>query len=73
MSPERKADILFWCQVSLYLTIMGAIITVLFLFAFWLNTLRLDMEQDRAKDKAMLQQHYEAMKDHEAVMERLRR
>jgi hypothetical protein len=64
MSPERRTAILFWCQVGLYLSIMGAIITVVLLFAFWLNTLRFDLDEDRAREKAMLQQHYEAMADH---------
>ena len=73
MTPERREGILFWCQVALYLSIMSAILTVVLLFAFWLNTLRLDMDVDRARDKAMLQQHYEAMRDHETMMQRLAR
>lgn len=65
MSPERRETVLFWCQVGLYLSIMGAIMAVVLLFAFWLNTLRLDMEEDRARDRAMLQQHRNDMADHE--------
>ena len=69
MTPERRSAILFWCQVSLYLSIMGAIIAIVLLFAFWLNTLRFDMDVDRIRDRAMLQQHYEAMADHARARE----
>jgi hypothetical protein len=69
MTPERKADVLFWCQVALYLTIMGAIITTMILFAFWLNTLRLDLEEARARDRAMLQQHQTVLADHDRARE----
>jgi uncharacterized membrane protein YdjX (TVP38/TMEM64 family) len=80
MTPSTRATVLFWCQVGLFVTIMGAIIAVVCLFAFWLNTLRFDLEENRARDKAMLQQHYtelqqhhEAMQDHRARMNRLAR
>jgi hypothetical protein len=59
---------------------MGAIIAVVCLFAFWLNTLRFDLEENRAREKAMLQQHqtelqqhHEALQDHRAQMRQLTR
>lgn len=69
MTTSTRDTVLFWCQVALYLTIMGAIITVLCLFAFWLNTFRLDMQEDRARDRAMLQQHLSVLQDHDRARE----
>jgi hypothetical protein len=69
MSPERRSTVLFWCQVALYVTIMGAIVTTMILFAFWLNTLRRDMEEDRARERALLQQHQSGLADHDRARE----
>jgi predicted membrane protein len=69
MLHTTRATVLFWCQVALYITIMGAIVTVVLLFAFWLNTLRLDMEEDRARARAELQQHQTMLADHDRARE----
>ena len=72
MTTERKSDILFWGQVGLYITGMVFLLGLLFLFWYAITTQMQTMEVDRARDRAMLQQHNEAMQDHRAVMERLR-
>jgi hypothetical protein len=69
MRPTTRETVLFWCQVGLFLTIMGAIITVVILLAFWLNTLRLDLDENRARDRAMLQQQQSALADHDRARE----
>ena len=64
MTPERRTAILFWCQVSLF--IAGAIYILALMALMWflvISTMR-TMEENRIRDKAMLQQHYEAMADH---------
>jgi arginine exporter protein ArgO len=64
MTPERKSDILFWGQVGLYVAGMVFLLGLLFLFWYAITTQLRTMEEDRARDKAMLQQHNEAMQDH---------
>ena len=64
MTPERRTTLLFWCQVALYVTAMVTMLGILItLMTFVVSTMR-TMDVDRARDRAMLQQHYEAMADH---------
>lgn len=78
MSPETRTSILFWCQVGLYVTAMVAMLGLLAtLVVFVVSSMR-TMDENREKDRAMLQQHYtdmqqhhEAMLDHRAFMNRL--
>lgn len=69
MTPERRTAILFWCQVSLF--IAGAVYILALMALMWflvISTMR-TMEENRLRDKAMLQQHYEAMADHARARE----
>lgn len=64
MTPEHRTTLLFWCQVGLYVTAMVTLLGILATFWFVLTSTMRTMDENRARDKAMLQQHYEAMADH---------
>ena len=69
MTTERRTTVLFWCQVALYVTAMVTMLGILItLITFVVSTMR-TMEVDRIRDRAMLQQHYEAMADHARARE----
>jgi hypothetical protein len=73
MTPHRQSLTLFWLQVSTYLSaILFLLSTMTLLWVFVTGQMRA-LEQDRSKHDAMLSSHFKALKDHEAVMERLRR
>lgn len=79
MTPERKADVLFWIKVSLGLTGMLLMFGMLACLIFFTVAQIRTLDENRARDRAMLQQHstelqqhHEAMQDHRAHMERLR-
>ena len=84
MTPERRATVLFWCQVGLFVcamvTMLGILATLIF---FTISQIRA-LDENRERDKAMLQQHTDTMHEHarareqhalafEAMLERLRR
>ena len=87
MSPSTRATVLFWCQVSLYVSAMVTMLGILItLVVFVISTMR-TMDENRARDRAMLQQHQQslqhgehllqesrqALQDHQRQMERLGR
>jgi uncharacterized membrane protein len=84
MTTSSRESVLFWCQVGLYVTAMVTLLGILATFWFVLMTQMRAMEEDRARSRAELQQHTEAMQDHarareqharafEAMLERLAR
>lgn len=73
MTSSTRETILFWCQVGLFVSAMLLLLGLLVLSWYFITAQVRTLEENRSRDKAMLQQHYEAMRDHEAVMERLRR
>lgn len=85
MSPSTRDTVLFWCQVSLFVTAMVTMLGILItLVVFVISTMR-TMDEHRARDRAMLQQHQQslqhgdqllqesrqALQDHQRQMERL--
>jgi len=84
MTPETRTTILFWCQVGLFVTAMVLILGILALAWYFITAQIRAMDENRDKDRAMLQQHMSLLRDHdrareqhalafEALIERLRR
>lgn len=65
MSPARRDTILFWCQVSLFVTAMVTLLGILILLAFFVVSQMHAMDVDRARDRAMLQQHSRLLDAHD--------
>ena len=67
MTPETRSTVLFWLTVSLGLTGMLLMFGMLACLIFFTIAQIRTLDENRARDKAMLQQHYEAMQAHEAA------
>jgi len=68
MSPARRETILFWCQVGLFVTAMVTLLGILTLLTFFVVTHVTALDVDRARDKAMLQQHQTELAQHNEAL-----
>ena len=69
MTVTTRATVLFWCQVGLYVTAMVTLLGILATFWFVLTSQLRTMEEDRARDRVMLQQHMSVLADHDRARE----
>ena len=80
MTPSTRDTVLFWIKVGLGLTGMLLMFGMLTCLIFFTVAQIRTLDENRARDRAMLQQHsteqrqhHEAMLDHRALMQRLAR
>lgn len=69
MTLATRDTVLFWCQVSLYVSAIVTLLGILAIFWFVLTSQMHAMEENRARDKAMLQQHMSVLQDHDRARE----
>ena len=65
MSPSTRETVLFWCQVSLYVSAMLLLLGALALAWYFITAQVRTLEEARARDKAMLQQHATELQQHQ--------
>ena len=69
MSPSTRETILFWCQVGLYISAMLLLLGALVLAWYFITAQVRTLEEARARDKAMLQQHATELQQHQQSLQ----
>jgi uncharacterized membrane protein YdbT with pleckstrin-like domain len=69
MTHETRDTVLFWCQVGMAIAVMVLLLGLLVLAWYFITAQVRTMEEDRAKDRVMLQQHLNLLADHDRARE----